>query len=394
MRKICLYLHVHQPLRLKNLSIFDISYGNPHTLSHYIDEKTNEKVFNKVAQKSYLPANTIFKRLLEKNEKFKINLSITGTLIEQAKKSNLNVLDSFAKLTKTGKAEILAETYYHTLASLYSQAEFKSQVKLHAKMIKKIFNQTPISFRNTELIYSDWIAQMVEDMGYKNIITEGHEKFLHWKSPNYLYTSNTKKGMNLLLKNYKLSDDIAWRFSNKGWGEYPLTAEKYLHWLDFTPGDTINLFMDFETLGEHQWADTGIFNFLESFVNLATKNGYEFINIKESGKKLKTVGHMTIDQVISWADEERDTSAWNENSMQKDTLEKIYSLEKSIKQKKNKSLLKLWRIMQTSDHFYYMCTKWFNDGDAHKYFSPYGTPHQAYCNFSNSLISLNQIVRR
>lgn len=394
MKKICLYLHAHQPHRLKNISIFDLSYGNAHKISHYIDKKLNNEVFEKVAEKSYLPANKIFKKLLENNEKFKLNLSITGSLIEQAQENNTSVLESFVDLCKTGKCEILAETYHHTLASLYSQPEFKSQIKAHTKLIQKIFKQTPVSFRNTELIYSDQIAQVVEDMGFKNIITEGHEKFLHWRSPNYLYKSNTKKGMNLLLKNYKLSDDVAWRFSNKGWGEYPLTAEKFLYWIDSTPGDTINLFMDFETLGEHQWEDTGIFSFLESFVNMATQRGYEFINIKDSGKKLKSVGHMTISQLVSWADEERDTSAWNENSMQKDTLAKIYSLENKVKSKKNKSLLKLWRTMQASDHFYYMCTKWFSDGDAHKYFSPYGTPHTAYCNYSNSLISLNKIVGR
>jgi len=294
MKKLCLYLHVHQPHRLRKYRIFDI--GNN---SNYFDEEINEQVFDKVSYKSYLPLNNILLNLLNRHDQFKVNLSITGVLLEQAEKYNTNVLDSFISLTNTNKTEILAETYYHSLASLYSPQEFARQVDLHKNKIFKIFGQKPKYFRNTELIYSNYIASMVEEMGFKGIIAEGTEKILHWRSPNYLYKTNTNKGINLMLKNYKLSDDIAWRFSNKGWVEHPLSSEKYLHWLDNTPGETINLFMDYETFGEHQWEDTGIFNFFEHFVSKAIERGYEFINFKDIEKTLEPKEKIDCPFVIS-----------------------------------------------------------------------------------------------
>lgn len=386
-KKICLYLHVHQPHRIKNYQIFDI--GNN---SNYFDLKKqnniNKQVFDKVSKKSYIPMNNLLYKLLVTNKKFKINFSITGTLIEQANLYNKNVLQSFIKLSNTKKVEILGETYYHSLASLYSETEFKKQVKKHTKTIKKYFNMSPQFFRNTELIYSNHIAQMAEDLKFKGIITEGTPKILGWRSPNYLYKTNTRKSINLLLKNYVLSDDVAWRFSNKHWVEHPLSADKYMHWLDNTPGDVINLFMDYETFGEHQWEDTNIFQFFEDFVKKALNLGYEFIKVSESSKALDSKDRIDCPFTISWADEQRDTSAWTENSMQQDSLRKIYTLEKDIMKSKSKLLKNRWRRLQTSDHFYYMCTKWFNDGDAHKYFSPYSTPYEAFNNFNNALIDL------
>lgn len=386
-KKICLYLHVHQPHRIKNFQIFDI--GNN---TSYFDLKKagniNKEIFNKVAQKSYLPMNKLLHKLIVTNQNFKVNLSITGTLVEQAKLYNKEVLNSFTKLTKTKKTEVLAETYYHSLASLYSPREFKKQVTMHKKMVYREFSLNPTFFRNTELIYSDYIAQLAEKMHFKGIITEGTEKILGWRSPNYLYKTNTKKGINLLLKNYSLSDDIAWRFSNKAWNEHPLVPQKYIHWLDNTPGEIINLFMDFETFGEHQWEDTNIFEFFEEFVKKALKSGYKFIKISEVSKYLEQKDTVSAPFNISWADEQRDTSAWTENPMQQDSLQKIYMLENKVLQSKNKKILQNWRRLQTSDHFYYMCTKWFNDGDAHKYFSPYSTPYDAFNNFNNALVDL------
>lgn len=386
MKNIFLYLHVHQPQRLRDYTIFDIGQKEDYF------SKENENIFNKVAKKSYLPTNYLLQKLLYKYPEFKINFSITGTFIEQAKEYNPEVLKTFINLAKTKKVDILAETYYHSLAALYSKSEFERQVLKHIKTISSIFGIKPTYFRNTELIYSNKIAQYVENLNFKGIITEGTEKILHWRSPNYLYRTNTNKGINLLLKNYKLSDDIAWRFSNKNWEEYPLTTDKYIHWLDNTPGETINLFMDYETFGEHQWEDTGIFNFVESFVGKAISKGYTFRLLKDTDKFFKNKGTIDCPFNISWADEERDTTAWTENAMQQDMLKKIYALENIIINSKNRKLIDTWRHLQVSDHFYYMCTKWFSDGDAHAYFSPYKSPYQAYNTYNNVYIDLKERI--
>ncbi|MBP7859667.1 glycoside hydrolase family 57 protein [Patescibacteria group bacterium] len=389
MKQICLYLHVHQPHRIKNTSVFDI--GN---FSNYFydneDTCKNSLNFNKIKHKSYFPTNNLLLKLLKDIKNFKVNLSITGVFIEQCLKYDREVLASFQKLVNTKKCEILAETYHHSLASLYSKKEFVKQVKKHNSMVKKYFNAKSSYFRNTELIYSDKIAQMVEDMGYSGIIAEGTEKILLHKSSNYLYQTNTAKGINLLLKNYKLSDDVAWRFSNKGWVEYPLNAQKYVRWLEESDGEIINIFLDYETFGEHQWADTKIFDFLKQFVLLATFRGHKFISMSD----IKTTPKEKIKCpfVISWADEERDTSAWTGNSMQQACLQKLYNIEKQVLKTKNKGIINDWRHLQTSDHFYYMCTKYDNDGDAHKYFSPYKDPYEAFNNFNNCLFDLNQKI--
>lgn len=389
MKQICLYLHVHQPNRIKNTTVFNI--GN---IDNYFQNKSdhckNKENFNKIKNKSYFPTNKLLLKLLKDIKNFKVNLSITGVFIEQCLKYDKKVLTSFQKLTKTKKCEILAETYNHSLASLYSKKEFLTQVKKHKKIIKKYFGVECNYFRNTELIYSNEIAQMVENMGYKGIITEGTEKILNHKSPNFLYTTNTQKGINLFLKNYKLSDDVAWRFSNKFWPEYPLTAQKYVNWIENSTGDVINIFLDYETFGEHQWEDTKIFEFLKQFVLLATYRGHKFINMSDI--KLRPKEKINCPFVISWADEERDTSAWTGNIMQQTCLKKIYAIEKIVLKTKNKGIIESWRHLQTSDHFYYMCTKYSSDGDAHKYFSPYNNPYEAFNNFNNCLFDLYQKI--
>ena len=384
MKDICLYFQVHQPYRLKKYKVFDI--GNNHD---YFDEDLNKKIMRKVAKKCYLPTNELMYNLIKKHKgKFKISYSITGVAIEQFKKYSPEVLDSFIKLNKTGCVEFLNETYYHSLAFLYSEDEFIQQVKMHKKLIKDIFKQTPKVFRNTELIFNNHLAILIKELGYKAILTEGADHVLDNKSPNLVY--NTINGLKLLLKNYKLSDDIAFRFSNKKWKDWPLTINKFSDWITNSNGDHVNLFMDYETFGEHQWIETGIFKFMEKLPDKLIKNNMSFVT-PSSLIKNKTVEELDIHHPISWADMERDLSAWLGNKMQKAAIKEIYELENAIKKSNDIKLIEDWRRLQTSDHFYYMCTKYFGDGDVHKYFNPYDTPYDSYMSFMNIL---NDIVKR
>jgi len=378
MTNLCLYFQVHQPHRLAKYTLFDIGKH-----ARYFDEKKNKEIMIKVAQKCYLPTNTLIRNIIKKHPEFKAAYSISGTAIEQFEKYTPNVLRSFQQLADTGKVEFLAETSHHSLSSLYDKEEFKHQIKQHGKLIKKYFGQKPRTFRNTELIYNNEIAKDAEKLGYKTIITEGWDSILGWRSPNYVYQAAGTK-MKLLLKNYKLSDDIAFRFSNKQWAGWPLTAEKYASWIAPILGDTINLFMDYETFGEHQWEDTGIFKFMEKLPCELKKRNISFHNPKEL-EKIKPKEEMNVQKTISWADTERDTSAWNGNKMQQAALNKIYEMKEKVMQTKDKELIEKWRKMTTSDHYYYMCTKYFNDGDVHKYFSPYDTPYDCYINFMNAI---------
>ncbi|MFH0920814.1 MAG: glycoside hydrolase family 57 protein, partial [Fibrobacterota bacterium] len=278
------------------------------------------------------------------------------------------------------------ETYYHSLSFLFSPDEFKNQILQHRNLIMDEFGQKPTTFRNTELIYNNDLARFIEGLGYKTILTEGADKILDWRSPNYVYQPQTCSRLKLLLKNYKLSDDIAFRFSNRGWAEYPLTAEKFAHWVHRIngSGEVINLFMDYETFGEHQWHDTGIFEFMRCLPGEILNNrDFAFATPAEISATIPPLAKLDVREFISWADQERDLSAWMGNAMQKDALDYVFSLEKQINSTRNEELIKTWRSLQTSDHFYYMCTKWFSDGDVHKYFNPYGTPYDAYVNFTN-----------
>lgn len=381
MTSVCFYFQVHQPMRLNKFSVFTKD-------APYFDDQRNREYFERVSRKCYLPTNKLLLELINKNDKkFKIAFSLTGIFIEQCKKFAPEVLETFKDLAKTGNVEFLNETYYHSLAALFSLKEFKEQIKLHKNVISELFNQKPKVFRNTEAMYSNNIAKLVEEMGYKGIITEGHESILGWRSPNYLYTPSNCNKIAALLRNYKLSDDIGFRFSAKWWEEYPLTAEKYAAWLSKCEGQCANIFIDYETFGEHQWEDTGIFNFLRYLPEEVFK--YPNLNFKtpsEIIKSNKPVGIIDVPHIISWADIQRDTSAWLENEMQKFAFEQMAALEKYIK--KNPELMHVWRMLQTSDHFYYMCTKWFADGDVHKYFNPYNSPYDAFINYMNILQDL------
>jgi len=303
------------------------------------------------------------------------------------------VIDSFVELSKTGCIEFLSETYHHSLSFLYSKEEFMRQVKKHKAKIKELFNQKPKIFRNTELIYNNELAHYVEQMGYKGILAEGADHVLGWRSPNFVYKAKTTNNLKLLLKNYKLSDDIAFRFSNRGWKEWPLSAEKFSAWLDAAEGTTINLFMDYETFGEHQWEDTGIFNFMRQLPKELVKKNI-FFKTPSNLIQEQPVAELDIHHTVSWADLERDLSAWLGNKMQHAAINELYAMEKNILNSNDKSLIESWRRLQTSDHFYYMCTKWFSDGDVHKYFNPYDSPYESYMSFMNILNDIALRLRK
>ncbi len=381
MVNVCFYFQVHQPFRMRPYSVFDV--GNK---SDYFDDAKNIEVLRKVARKCYLPANAVMLELLDKYPQFRISYSMSGVFLEQCEKWAPEVIESFRKLVATGRVELLAETYYHSLAFLFSKEEFKAQVELHSKKIKELFNYTPKVFRNTELIYNNEIANYVEQLGFKGIIAEGWDSVLGWRSANFLYRPKTTKSIKLLMKNYKLSDDIAFRFSNRGWGEWPLTTDKFCNWVNAFNGngECINLFMDYETFGEHQWEDTGIFEFMRHLPGELLKHpDNRFKTPSELVSELEARDEIDCHHLISWADLERDLSAWLGNRIQQSSATRIYSMEKDVKKLNDKSIVDDWRKLQTSDHFYYMCTKWFSDGDVHKYFNPYDSPYDSFINFMN-----------
>ncbi|MBI5392085.1 alpha-amylase, partial [Candidatus Woesearchaeota archaeon] len=319
---------------------------------------------------------------------FKIAFSFSGTVLEQMEQFSPAVLESFQKLIKTGRVEVLGETSHHSLAFLFSKEEFTEQVRAHRQQIQRLFNITPTVFRNTELIYNNAIAQYIEHLGYEGILAEGWDHYLQTRSPNQLYKPLGTKNIKVLLKNYKLSDDLAFRFSQKDWKEWPLTAEKFVDWISTTPGEVINLFMDYETFGEHQWEDSGIFSFLRELPKLLLEHYHTFSTPTETVRRFSAREFLDIPHYLSWADVERDISAWTGNQLQQEALKQIYQLEKQIKAATNPELLEIWRKLQTSDHFYYMCTKWFADGDVHKYFNPYDSPYDAFMSYMNVLQDL------
>jgi alpha-amylase len=387
MPSICFYFQVHQPYRLRHYHLFDIGRNQ-----QYFDEEKNRAICDKVANKCYRPANALMLELIRRYPGwFKISYSISGVALEQFAEYAPDVLESFQQLAATGQVEILSETYYHSLSSMFDGNEFREQVRLHREVIQKYFHRTPTVFRNTELIYSNGIADMVEDLGFQAMLTEGVDRILDWRNPNFVYEPWNGRGMKLLLKNYKLSDDVAFRFSQRSWGDWPLTTEKYAHWLHQLDGnaDTINLFMDYETIGEHQWEDTGIFQFFRALPEVVGRHPrYDFATPSEVIRRYPPVEKLDITDAISWADTERDLSAWLGNPMQDSSIAWVYSFDRQVKALGNPHLLHTWRKLQTSDHFYYMCTKYWSDGDVHKYFSVYDAPHQAYVILSNVLKDL------
>ncbi len=384
MKTVCLYFQVHQPWRLKKYRFFNM--GKDH---NYLDDLLNRSIMQKVARQCYLPMNALLLKLIRENEgRFRCSFSVTGTAIEQFRAYAPEVLASFKELAATGCVEFLAETYSHSLAALASKEDFAEQVQLHVRTVEQEFGQRPTAFRNTELIYSDDIGAMVAEMGFHTMLAEGAKHVLGWKSPNFVYANAIDQRMRLLLRNYKLSDDIAFRFSDRGWDQWPLTAGTFAGWLasEETPGEVINLFMDYETFGEHQTADTGIFEFMKALPAALLSTGeIEFCTVSEAAAKYQPVSVLHCPHTMSWADEERDVTAWLGNELQNEAFSKLYALKEKIARLDNPDFDYVWNFLQTSDHFYYMATKWLSDGDVHSYFNPYDSAYDAFINYMNVL---------
>ncbi len=381
---VCLYFQVHQPNRLIPYDFFRIGEH-----AYYDDDGLNGQILSKVAEKCYLPANEMFRRAIQATDgKFRMALSISGTVIEQMEVHRPDVLESFQELVSTGCVELLAETYYHSLVVLHSRKEFERQVGLHLDKLEDVFHVRPRVFRNTELIYNNAIAAQAETMGFDGILAEGVDWCLNGKSPNQIYRAPNVNFIRTLLRNAGLSDDLGFRFSDKSWAEYPLTAEKFASWLAASRGNMINLFLDYETIGEHQWSETGIFEFWEALPQAVLDAGVRWITPSEAVDFLRPSGRYDCHFPTSWADAERDLSAWMGNVMQQEAIAKIHRLEDQVTAAEDPELAHIWAKLQTSDHFYWMSTKGGTDGGVHSYFSPYPGPYDAYIYFMNTLADL------
>ena len=371
---VTLYLHAHQPWRVRSYGALDTA--NRHDYFSGDGDQDNEEIFLKVANKSYRPMNALLEKLLHEHPGFCLSLSLSGVFLEQAEQFAPDVIESFQRLVKTGRVELLASPYHHSLAFFYDQSEFEKQVALHAEKIKQLFGVSPKVLANTELAYNDELGAWAEAHGYNGVLAEGWDKVLGWRSPNYVYQPKGATRTRLLLKNYRLSDDIAFRFSNKKWSGWPLTAETYSSWLTASGGPLVNLFMDYETFGEHQWKEHGIFTFFERFVGKWITAGGQFNTVSQALSNAP-VGDVSMPETITWADSERDLTAWNGNALQQEALRYLYQLAPRVLASGDSQLISDWRNLQTSDHYYYMCTKWSSDGDVHAYFSPYDSPYEA-----------------
>ena len=388
MRAICLYLHIHQPVRYRQYSIFDVGANSNYFHDDYNGRQSNERIFRKVARKSYQPMLNLLEHNINKYPGFKVSLSITGTWLDQAEQWGPEFIEQIKRMVATGQAEIVGETYYHSLAFFYNREEFEQQVAAHSDKIRKLFGVTPKVFRNTEFAYNDELAKWADANGYKGILAEGWDKILGWRSPNYVYRPAGCDHLKLLLKNYRLSDDIAFRFSNRGWSEWPLTVPKYQNWVnnDCLRGPLVNLFMDFETFGEHQWEDTGIFNFMNSLIpNWLGVYDNKFVTVSEACGLTPPADEISMPETVTWADTERDLSAWLSNSMQHSAMNTLYAMRDKILATNDQNLIRDWRYMTTSDHPYSMCTKYWNDGDVHAYFSAYASPYESFMYYMNVL---------
>lgn len=380
MASVCFYFQVHQPLRLRRYSVFD-------TDPIYLDDQRNAQIIRKVASKCYLPVTALLLDLIRRHGGgFRVSFSLTGSVIEQLQRHAPEVIVRFRDLANTGCCEFLAETYHHSLAFLYSRDEFAEQLEMQLDLIDELFAQRPTVFRNTELIYNNDLASYIMSLQrYRGILTEGADHILGQRSPNYVYAPPEHRGLSLLVKNYRLSDDIAFRFSDRSWSQWPLTADKFAGWINRINGDgyLCNLFMDLETFGEHQWRETGIFEFLAALPAHVLDGGDDFKTATECIESYEPVDELDVPQMISWADTERDLSAWVGNAMQSSALQELYRLERPVKRTGDENLIADWRNLTSSDHFYYMCTKYFQDGDVHQYFNPYESPYDSYINFMN-----------
>lgn len=380
---VCLYFQVHQPYRLRRYDYFDI--GREH---RYFDDAGNATLLRRVAEKCYLPATAMLRRLLARHSGFRVAFSMSGCLLEQLRDFAPEALRAFRALADSGRVEFLAETSHHSLAWLASDGEFSDQVALHGRLIEEAFGAVPRVFRNTELIYSDELARFVEERGYAGVLADGVLDLLGDRPRHHLYRAATPRGLPLLLRDARMSDDIAFRFSNRTWTEYPLTAEKYAGWVESLRGDVLPLFMDFETFGEHQWPETGIFQFFEAWVGMHASRGGGFLTPSEAVASLSPRDVLSAPRLLSWADEARDVSAWQGNELQRDALRRLFDLEPDVRDARSPELLRDFRRLTTSDHYYYMATKASADGDVHAYFSPFESPFDAYMTFAHVVSDL------
>ena len=392
-KSICIYFQIHPPERLRKYQFFDI--GKKH---NYFDNYANRSELEDLAENCYLPANALLLDLIKKYEgKFKVAFSISGSAIDQLEMHTQEVIRSFQELAQTGQVEFLAETYSHSLASLSEDTdEFELQVKRHSAAIKELFGKKPVTFRNTSLIYSDKIGKRVADLGFKTMLTDGAKHVLGWKSPNFVYKNALDENLNLLLKNSKLSDDIAIRFSDKNWSEYPLTSEKYVDWVSHSLQETevLNLFMNYEVIGHYNRAESGIFDFLRYFIQQIAENpNYQFLLPKEVTKKHTAKDILPVPYPISWTDEERDITSWLGNELQKEAFTELFKIQPLVKKKKNAELNEDYSRLQASEHFYFMRTKLFSGADYHKYILPYESPYEAFINYMNVLSDFIERVK-
>jgi alpha-amylase len=384
MADICVYAQVHQPYRLRRYRLFDIG-ERP-----FFDDELNAELVQRVSRKCYIPANRALTELVERGDAdFRVALSLTGTVVGQLERWAPDALESFQRLVATGKVELLGETYHHSLSSLVRRDEFEAQVELHRDMLRRTFGVTPTVFRNTELVWWDNLAPTVASLGFRAALVEGADHVLGWRSPNYVYGAESHPDLRLLPRNYRLSDDVGFRFSSREWDGWPLTAERYASWLAEAPGDSVHLYIDYETLGEHQWEDTGIFDFLHHLPGEAAARGLRFVTPSTLAER-DPVATLSFPHPTSWADIERDLTAWLGNRIQLSAHERLYDLRDAVLETEDPSLIADWRRLTTSDHVYYMCTKWFADGDVHAYFNPYETPYDAFVSFMNAAQDLEQ----
>ncbi|TSC63411.1 MAG: hypothetical protein Athens041674_163 [Parcubacteria group bacterium Athens0416_74] len=389
MKSVCFYFQVHQPYRVKRYRVFDIGNDPEYFNDRGESDLNNRKIVEKVAAKSYIPATTLLLNLLRRHPEMRISFSFSGIALEQLERYVPQAIELFKQVVDTGRAEVLGETYYHSLAFFYSPGEFERQVAKHREIVRRLFGVWPRVFRNTELSYRNDLGHWADREGYLGVIAEGWDPILGWRSPNYVYTPKGAKNTRLLLKNYRLSDDIAFRFSSREWSEWPLTTEKFAQWVHAMEGDTINLFMDYETFGEHQWEDTGIFHFLDKLPEELYKNpDIAFKTPSEVIQAYEPRDEVDMPNIVTWADTDRDLTAWVGNPMQKAAIDAVYGIEDQVMLANDGRLMEDWRKLQTSDHFYYMCTKWSADGDVHAYFSPYESPYDAYISYMNALSDL------
>lgn len=397
MRAICLYLHLHQPFRYRKYSFFDVGLKHDYFNDDFYSKQSNERIFRKVTEKSYIPMLKLLEKKIKENKNFKLSLSITGTWLEQAEQWRPELILQIKRLVASGQVEIIGETYYHSMAFFYDLKEFEKQVKMHQQKIKDLFGVKTKIFRNTELAYNDELGKWIEEFGFDGALVEGWDKVLGWRSPNHVYRAFGTEKLKLLLKNYRLSDDLAFRFSDKQWKEWPLDVAKYQNWLnmDALRGNLINLFMDFETFGEHQWEATGIFRFMDELID-KWLDRYEnkFMTASEAISFEEPVEEISMPETVTWADAERDLSAWIGNPLQDEAMRLLYEMKKEIISTGDADLIEDFRRLTTSDHAYYMCTKHWSDGDVHAYFSAYDSPYDAFMYFLNVLKDLEFRVNK